>query len=193
MKVYDLNGIEKPLTWLYATYGQGVQIQPPPDGSTPLYHIVELRESEGPATFYVTVLDEHGAPLSGTPVVFYWPDAPINPDLGHLGRGVIGLTSPIGRAEFAVGRGSYYNPASQAGPHAVWISGSVSERIQGLGMLPGANHRHLDVTIQKKPQDDGTGNQPPDLQGTILLGLEVIIAILQEISAVIRTLNVLNP
>jgi len=170
--VYDKYGTIQPWTWLEANFGNVLEVIEPnamPDfWCDSLWEIDDLpqhaanwskvrmehhRTSEGkplaPATLIVTVLGEDGAPLNGIQVVFYWPDAPPLPGGGHHEKGVVGTTNADGKVGFGMGPGAYYDPAKEQGPHQVWLYGpGMSTRIEGLGMIAGTNHRHLDVYFQ---------------------------------------------
>jgi hypothetical protein len=175
MLIFDKNGNEQTLAWLYKHFGP-VDWQSPeaPQSASsatsaklrPCYRLSSLTEIADPdpeaqpvpehisgrarpevsASIAVTVRDADAKPAPNVEVVFYWPDAPKRDDVGWLDRGVIGVTDQRGLTSFAMGGGAYYDPNKGAGPHAVWIKGDgVSDLVTGLGMILGTNHTHLDV------------------------------------------------
>lgn len=175
MRIYDKNGQEQTLTWLYHNFGP-LEVLDPTD--TPSYIVTELRVNDdpdpgsnptpphliarprrilAPSSTFCLVLDEDGAPLPGIQTVFWYDTAPTLPGAGWHEQGDVGLTKDDGYASFAMGGGAYYDPSSTKGPHDLWIYGpNTSQMISGLGMIAGTNHRHLDVTFQR--QDP---NMPP--------------------------------
>jgi hypothetical protein len=179
MLVFDKNGNEQTLAWLFKHFGP-VDWQSP---DNPAYRLASLTEVADPdpearpvpehisgkpapkarpeasASLAVTVRDADNRPAAGVDVVFYWPDAPKRDDVGWLGRGVIGTTDHRGVTSFAMGPGAYYDPDKTAGPHAVWIKGEgISDLVTGLGMILGTNHTHLDVAYLP-----AAAPAPPDL------------------------------
>ena len=157
--VYDKYGTIQPWSWLEANFGNVLEVVEPnaePDfWCSALWEIDDLPRAESPgipeapATLIVTVLNEDDAPVPGVQVVFSWPDAPPLPGGGHHEKGVVGTTNADGKVGFGMGPGAYYWPKTEQGPHQVWLYGpGVSTRVEGLGMIAGTNHRHLDVTFQ---------------------------------------------
>jgi len=132
MKIYDWEGRERDWAWLRGKYGD-VQVLVPEGGTT--WSVCEFREDlSGSNTLLVEV---RGAP-PGTLVTFAWPDGSAQAP-----------TKETGRAEFPMGGGAYYQPPG-GGPHRVWVSGGgSSEVVDGLGMLFGSNHHHLNVAFRK--------------------------------------------
>jgi hypothetical protein len=174
MQIRDKFGNEQPLTWLYEQFGP-LEICTEA-GEDPPFHVAVLQEvddlplqraqPEAPASIGVLVLDGDGQPIGGIRVVFWWPDAPPLPGSGHHNAGVAGVTDERGRTSFAMGPGAYYDPHTVRGPHDLWIHDpGASERVAGLGMIQGTNHRHLDVTFQLQPPDPPSPppSPPPDL------------------------------
>ena len=102
---------------------------------------------QAPSALVVTLRNVNGDPAPDVPVAFYWPDAPERPDCGGFGRAVVGPTNAEGKVGFGMGGGAYYWPPS-IGPHATWMCGENSDICNGLGMIGGTNHRHLDPTYQ---------------------------------------------
>lgn len=154
MQIIDEQGQPRTTKWLTSNFGP-LSIQSPTNDSH-RYTITELRATLGPAAITVKVLDAAGQPLPDIPTVWHWPDAPTLPDAGWRYNGVIGLTNEQGTIGHPMGGGAFYSPPTQ-GPHSLWIQGDTSSQlIQGLGMIAGTNHRHLDITFQ-----DRTGSPPP--------------------------------
>ena len=112
-----------------------------------LYDVVTLQAKTGPSAFVVKVLDKNGVPVEGIQVVFSWPDAPLLPECGGLGRGVVGPTNVNGDVGFGMGFGSYYWPPAR-GPHQAWICNDATV-VDGIGMVGLTNHNHFDITLQE--------------------------------------------
>lgn len=130
-RIYDKYGTERDWPWLIENFGP-VVVEPGIPG------VIELREIEGPATLVADV----GA--VGVPVVFYWPDAPFLPSEFHncdRDRGLVVYSKENGKAEFALGGGSYYFPPDP-GIHWIWMQDSGC--LGNIGMLGGTDHIHLD-------------------------------------------------
>jgi hypothetical protein len=165
IRVFDADGIERDLAWLKARYGSFV-IQPAAAGEGPAYRISALREQKDSSSLLVRVLDSNGAPLPGTRVAFYWPDADADASCGPAGgvlpemganRCVSGWTEDNGNAGFGMGDGAYYSPSvAQIGPHAVWVYGTAtrSELILGLGMVSPPSQAHLNVEFTRDAAQD---------------------------------------
>jgi len=136
MKIYDWEGQEQNWSWLRGKYGD-VQILVPEGGTT--WVVDELREDlSGSNTLIVVVQDADGNIMPGVSVAFAWPDGSTQTQ-----------TKDTGRAEFPMGGGAYYQPPV-GGPHKVWVAqDGNSEVVDGLGMLFGTNHHHLDVAFRK--------------------------------------------
>ncbi len=128
-RIFDVQGQQQTEAWLLSKYGRiGTTAEAGAE-----YGIVELRERmDAPSTLVVTVVDKGGHPVPDVPVAFSWPDGTVP-----------GMTDPMGNVGFGMGGGAYYFPPGK-GPH--WIdAGGV--RVDGLGMLGGTNHDHLDVVL----------------------------------------------
>ena len=174
MIIYDKNGNTRTWQWLVSHFGPLEIIQP---DTPPAYELTAIHERDDPseasatcpgglpggdalarptkahveaaATIIVTVLAADGQPIDQLPVCWSWPDAPQLPDSGWLPRGVVGHTNSNGHVGFPMGGGAYYTPPSR-GPHQVWILGhNQSVLVDGLGMIAGTNHRHLDLTFKQ--------------------------------------------
>lgn len=172
VRVFDKHGVERSWDWLVAEFGP---LQVLGKSSDSGWALVELREIddlkqnalmpktgiiEAPATIIATMLDVNGNPAANVPVSFYWPDAPERPDCGGFNRCVVGLTNDEGKVGFAMGGGAYYWPPN-IGPHATWVCGENSDVCNGLGMLGGTNHRHVDPTYQWVNPDEPPPPPPP--------------------------------
>jgi hypothetical protein len=176
--IYDKTGKQRASAWLTREFGP-VRAEVEHEDVRPLYKVASVheiddlnaaqREIHAPATIVVTVLDAEGNPEAGKKVAFYWPDAPEDPGAGHLARCVIGWTDVNGVVGFGMGRGAYYTPPEE-GPHMVWLWGpGQSERLVGLGMIAGSNHRHLNVRLQRDEGQGGPGPINPEDQAKLLL------------------------
>jgi uncharacterized repeat protein (TIGR02543 family) len=128
-RIFDVQGQQQTEAWLLSKYGP-VETTAEADAE---YGIVELREKiDAPSTLVVTVKDKGGNPVPDVSVAFSWPDGTVH-----------GKTDNMGNVGFGMGGGAYYFPP-QKGPH--WIdAGGV--RVDGLGMLGGTNHDHVDVVL----------------------------------------------
>lgn len=186
MKVYDKTGTERTLAWLKQHFGQVEAVAE--DGvefvCTELHEVDDLYDSAmhicAPSSLQITVVDEDGNPVVGQKVVWWWPGAtefPL-PGAGHHECGHVGTTDPDGRVDFPMGKGAFYKPASEKGPHTVWLYGpGKSGRVEGLGMVFGSNHRHLDVKFG--PKGEAPGND--ELLKLIRQHAEDIIVAVDEI------------
>lgn len=167
-KIYDQHGQEQDWSWLIANFG-AVKLEraEAAEGVGRVYRIVMLRDSEGPAVTVVNVTDQGGEPLENVRVVRYWPDAPSLPGWPPPAsrwrdRGVYGGTNIRGDIGFGMGRGDYFFPPN-GGASALWIADErgPSDFIEGLGMLGGTHHRHLNVYFQLQDVEAGPPPSPP--------------------------------
>jgi hypothetical protein len=161
IKIYDFDhGPGDPETvdwdWVRDTFGdvqvkaiedkEGLTLQ---EGDV-VYKLVYLDARLGDANILINVRDEDGNPIQGETVMFGWPDAPAH---GHPDKpsnwtesGVPGPTNENGDVGPGLGTGAYYSPADgERGPHFVWVYGLPSDYVDGLGMIAGTNHAHLNV------------------------------------------------
>ena len=78
-------------------------------------------------------------------------------------RGVYGGTNINGDIGFGMGRGDYFFPPN-SGASSLWISDErgPSDFIEGLGMLGGTNHRHLNVYFQLQDVEAEPPSPPPE-------------------------------
>ena len=164
-EIYDLQGDEQDWDWLAAAFG-AVRLERAevPEGAGRVFRIVRLQAVEGTAIESVHVLDQDGNPLGGARVVRTWLGAPALPGWSPPASrwrecGVYGVTDASGEIGFGMGHGDAYTPPDE-GASAVWVAEEAgpSDLIDGLGMLEGEGHRHLDVTFQR--QDVGTEAPP---------------------------------
>jgi hypothetical protein len=166
-KIYDQHGQEQDWSWLIANFGDvKLERAEAAEGVGQVYRIVKLVDSEGPAVTVVHVTDKGGKALENVRVVRYWPDAPLLPGWSAPAsrwrdRGVYGGTNINGDIGFGMGRGDYFFPPN-GGASALWISDErgPSDFVEGLGMLGGTKHRHLNVFFQL--QDVEAGPPPPE-------------------------------
>jgi hypothetical protein len=151
------------LAWLAGEYGTSYRrAEPARVAAAPhAYRLVALAEREGPSNLDVFVVDEAGAPIADLPVAFWYSSAPdaSRADEWYPQR-VTTRTGVDGRVGFALGGGAYLAACGSGGPHAVWVTepGAApdttipSDVADGLGMLGGTNHRHLDLLFQRVPR-----------------------------------------
>ena len=104
MKIYDFQSEEKDMDWLATNYGD-VQVLVSTDDE---FEVVEIHERVNTAAILAcTVLDEHGEPIPGFEMAFYWPNAPETPGCGGYGRAVRATTKDEGEASVPIGPGAY--------------------------------------------------------------------------------------
>jgi hypothetical protein len=140
--------------WLRDTFGD-VQVKAIEDKISlsegdVVYKLDYLDARVGDANIIINVRDEDGNPVQGETVIFGWPDAPAH---GYADKpsnwtenGVPGDTNEKGDVGPGLGTGAYYSPAhGERGPHFVWIWDKPSDYVDGLGMIAGTNHAHLNV------------------------------------------------
>jgi hypothetical protein len=165
-EIYDLQGGERNWDWLVASFG-AVKLERAvaPEGAGLVFRIIRLHVVEGTPIESVHVLGQDGNPLAGARVVRTWPGAPPLPGwLPPASRwrecGVYGVTGAKGEIGFGMGHGDTYTPPD-GGASAVWVAEEAgpSDLFDGLGMLEGERHRHLDVYFQL--QDVGAEPPPP--------------------------------
>jgi hypothetical protein len=174
IKIYDFDhspGPDAPTVdwdWVRDTFGD-VQVHPIEEKITlqegdVVYKLVYLDARLGDANIIINVRDEDGNPIQGETVMFGWPDAPAH---GHPDKpsnwtesGVPGDTNVNGDVGPGLGPGAYYSPADgERGPHWIWVYGLPSDYVDGLGMLPGTNHAHLNLGYRAMVV--GEEEQPP--------------------------------
>jgi hypothetical protein len=167
-KIYDLQGREQDWDWLVAAFG-AVKLERAevPEGAGRVFRVVRLQAVEGPAIKIVHVLDQDGNPLEDVRVVRTWPDAPPLPGWSPPASrwrecGVHGATNANGEIGFGMGHGDTYT-LPDLGASAVWVAEEAgpSDLIEGLGMLGGARHRHLDMYFQLQVVGEEPLPSPP--------------------------------
>jgi len=146
------------LAFVASEYGSTFTRHDAGGGTLPAYRLVAFVEREGPSNIDVLVVDEQAQPLVGLPVAFYFSSAPepSRPDEWYPNK-VTGTTGSNGIAGFALASSAYLTSCGGGGPHAIWVSepGATpdttvpSDLADGLGMLGGTNHRHLDLIFQR--------------------------------------------
>ena len=152
------------LKWLADIYGVQLTRAPAAEVSKAgkTFRLVEYAEREGPVAIEVWVVDEAGTRLAGTKVTFCYPV--VKGAGGALTCGANKVAVKVkaqGHADFTM-TGSGYTKCGQPGPYAAWIDepGVPSDRVYGLGMLGGTNHRHINLLFQRvkagKPAKDAT-------------------------------------
>jgi len=145
MKVYDAKGNLKNWVWVLENYNV-IWVECPK--TAPHWELAELHESIGPSSMTVRLV---GDTIFAVPVAFYWPDAPQPSDPSEPKPvKVVQFTNAEGQTGFGMGPGAFYRPPA-IGPHAIWISEyprCASDLVDGLGMIAGTNHAHLEPTFQ---------------------------------------------
>ena len=152
------------LKWLTDIYGLQLTRAPTADVSKAgkVYRLVEYAEREGPVAIEAWVVDEAGAKLPNTKVTFCYPAVKgTGGALTCSANKVAVKVKAQGHADFTM-TGSGYTKCGQPGPYAAWIDepGVPGDRVYGLGMLGGTNHRHINLLFQRvkvgKPTKDAT-------------------------------------
>jgi lysozyme len=121
LKILDASGNLRDWAWLTETFGLTAANIEQGD----LWRVTQLQEGGPSASLLVY------GPVD-TLVTFGWPDG--------SAQGPVEAKGSIG---FGMGSGAYYFPPA-TGPHWV-VVGDCS--VDGLGMLGGTEHRHIDVTV----------------------------------------------
>lgn len=140
-KIYDMYGQERDPAWLLDRFGP-VTVE----GSSDRFYVELLREVEGPTSMTVTIRDKNGSPIDGQAINFGWPDGEVT---GHTDVG--------GAVGFGMGGGAYYFPPNK-GPHYVIVD---ELRVEGLGMLGGTNHIHIEPTFREWDSGAPPPVEPP--------------------------------
>jgi hypothetical protein len=201
--VIDKYGNQQTLAWLFQNFGpleiltEGNHYDGIVDPAFRLVKLVEVDDlpnqkaanrPEAAASIRVQVLDIAGKPVPGVSVVWWYSSAPQRPGAGHLEQGDLGTTNGEGVVAFAMGRGAYYDPASVKGPHDVWLFGpGMSERVSGLGMIAGTNHRHLDITFQRAKDtepDPSTADKIRDAISLLRQAVDILYKALSDIDKI---------
>ena len=153
VRVFDAEGKARDWAWVQARYGL-VNVRKAPEGDA--FRLVELRESIGPAVYVVKVVDEYGLPVEGEIVARHWPYREVNAELEELPEGcrewfehgVYGETNVEGNIGFGSGGGDYYHPENGVmGASSFWVLECPSDCVEGMGVLGGTEHAHLDMAV----------------------------------------------
>jgi hypothetical protein len=176
IKIYDFDhgpGDAETVDWQWVldTFGdvqiraiedkEGLTLQ---DGDV-VYKLVYLDARLGDANIIINVRDEDGNPVQDETVMFGWPDAPAHgypsKPSNWTGIGVPGPTNANGDVGPGLGKGAYYSPAhGERGGHFVWVYGLPSDYVDGLGMLAGTNHAHLNLGYRAvRVEENGNGGE----------------------------------
>jgi len=151
------------LTWLQDIYGIRFTRASAAEVSQAgaVYRLVELAEREGPVAIEIWVVDQDGKLLPNTKVNVCYPCVDSAGTLGCSANNVPLTVKPEGHGDFTM-TGSGYIACGQLGPYAAWVDDPPlpSDRVYGLGMLVGTNHRHMNLLFQRvslgQPSVDAT-------------------------------------
>lgn len=159
IKVYDADGNERDLQWAINKYRVSIDTDEAPEEED-RWIVAKLHEVIGPASMTVRTLP----PTKGISVYFAWPEGQVKQE-----------TDGNGQTGFGMGGGAYYHPEKgEPGPHSVWIDAPCTEIINGLGMIAGTNHNHLEPTFKFVEAEEGAEPEPDP-------NLAMAIAILEDI------------
>lgn len=138
------------------------------------YAYQDETESGGKHNIYVTVLDEHGAPMSGVPVWQEWPD-------DRVSQLTIG-----GVTDFGVWGGPFYPEEGQVGAYSVYVEDKdLSDVVAGMG-LPVNRHVCYYLTFQWRadavvnPPDEPP---PPPIEEEEVMTIPAFASFLRNIAA----------
>ena len=141
------------LAWLRTIYG--IRVVPASEAAAraagAVYRLVQVIEREGPVAIESWLVDAQGKRLAGREVTYCYPaQVPATGDPGCGTNLVPTQSSSDGHADFIM-TGSAYVGCGQPGPFAAWVneSGIPSDRVFGIGMLLGTNHRHVNFVFQR--------------------------------------------
>lgn len=140
LEVFDWAGNLQSWDWLVEHYG-AVWLQ---EGSGAA-SVSVLREDLSGNTVLIATVERNHQPVQDVPVMFYWPDAPWLPSelkACGLDQALVIYTNASGEAHFSMGGGSAYWPPA-GGPHVVWVGGSGSDCLGGLGWLGQTQYYHV--------------------------------------------------
>jgi hypothetical protein len=184
VEVFDFNGERRDLAWLEQTYrtrfldaGPGAK-----------FKLARIDVTDGPAVFFVQILDTNGAPKVNQPVANHWPGVEDEEQAVDLQGGsksvwqrhaIIQRTSGVGDTGFGFGGGSVIK--EQGGPHTLWVvSPSLpSDGLARMGWLGGTNHRGP-CRLTFREVEAGT---PPEIPpgGDVMARLDAIHADLRRL------------
>lgn len=132
------------LEYVASVYGQTYARAGDLEPNEPVFRLVALVERVGPSNVDVMVVDEGGELMTGVPVAWGWP-----------GTQVEGRTEANGRVGFPMAASAYLPTCGAGGPHFIHVrqpgeDGELiaSDRVDGIGMLGGTEHRHFDLVFQ---------------------------------------------
>lgn len=199
-QVYDVYGTLRDWNWLTTKYGrvewrQGLLY--------PCFKLVCVRETVGPSSLKVTLLDTNGNPMGGLVVLTY-------PDLGNPASFLQDLTTgnlaksqwsqrgvpqfanaESGMTGFGLGADSWIKDLKAGGPYHTWVfhTTAYSDCLSWLGWLGGTDHSGpMDVTFQwvngaPPPEPDPDPDPEPEPSGDVLTELRAMHATLKRLTA----------
>ncbi len=134
MRFLNAQGVEISEVEFRAVFGPGVVVEPVV-GAT--WTVIALKDSGNNVATVVEVVSLSGVPASRSRLA--WPGDEAYSSEWKDEPGWPGPFSPLVINE-------YYDPRKQEpGPYTVDLADAVSERVSGLGMIAGTNHRHVQV------------------------------------------------
>jgi hypothetical protein len=154
MRILDWKDKDRGEEWLYGNFGDIIIRQPE---VKPAYFITQLRERIGPANVDVWVHPYDRV----VRVAWSWPEAPSETEEQEPKGKAYYEATEAGKVGFPMDPNAYYDPKTDIGPHTIWVkeideNGTFrSAYIEGIGMAPGAVHRHIEPTfkwITEEPQ-----------------------------------------
>lgn len=154
--VIDVEGDTRDLAWVQDAYGAGYRRgQQGP-------RLIEIHEYEGTAALDVWAVDSDGFPVEGVPFCYYHPNAPALPTgtSEWHDRGILRTTGPDGRVSFSLDEfpaDKACRPGACRG--AIWPQGG-GDVLEGLGLLSGTPHRHLNGMWLVTDGDDPWAGEP---------------------------------
>ena len=157
---YDKNGVKLNERDARARWGS-FQIQAASNRNGEVWRLLRVDETEGPAVLKVITLGPDGNPMKAV-AAYSWQSGQYSAaelcKTHYRPQVELQWTEENGVTGFGIGSGSYYDPARNKGPHAVWIcdSDAPSDVFDGAGMISGTNHRGpLSFVFQLMKRDDG--------------------------------------
>jgi len=188
VQIFDAAGNPQSKEWLVEKYGNVSVVANQAEDSFRLARIDE--STNGESAIKVRVLDADGQPARNN-VAFHWPDAPEQVEgcaTQPSNEFIWQSTDSQGYTAFAMGTGSYYWPP-EVGIHKVWLCSSLeSDVVDGLGMLSGTNHHHLDLTFVRyvvapdpdpdpDPEPEPEPGQPANCDAVAAVAIAAIMAL----------------
>jgi len=172
MDIYNFDGNKTDWSWLKRTFGD-VKIRPiteihQPKAGDRVYKVAYFRAKRGYTSCLINVRNREGKPVIGETVIFGWrtaePHGYSDKGWNWTENGAAGDTNSTGDVGPSMGKGAYYWPP-EVGPHWCWVWDLPSEKVEGLGMLAGTFHDHLDVGYREEiwgePEPPPTPPEPP--------------------------------